>query len=114
MEYVTGKRQVVMNFSEKFCKTEIEVLNSDCFKEVWTKYVDGLYKSENQAFLPVLNIFPRASVVEYTTNLFKLLFAFSIDEIKEMDKMYAKALAKKEVLYDLVQHFYDYWRRLER
>ncbi|MBR3617241.1 MAG: hypothetical protein IKN46_01055 [Acholeplasmatales bacterium] len=114
MEYVTGKRQVVMNFSEKFCKTEVEVLNSDCFKEVWTRYVEGLYKSENQAFLPVLNIFPRNSVVEYTTNLFKLLFAFDIDEIKEMDKLYSKALAKKEVLYDLVQHFYDYWRRLER
>ena len=114
MEYVTGKRQVVMNFSEKFCKTEVEVLNSDCFKEVWTRYVEGLYKSENQAFLPVLNIFPRNSVVEYTTNLFKLLFAFDIDEIKEMDKLYSKALAKKDVLYDLVQHFYDYWRRLER
>ena len=114
MEFVTGKRQVVMNFSEKFCKTEVEVLNSDCFREVWTRYVEGLYKSENQAFLPVLNIFPRNSVVEYTTNLFKLLFAFDIDEIKEMDKLYSKALAKKEVLYDLVQHFYDYWRRLER
>ena len=114
MEFVTGKRQVVMNFSEKFCKTEVEVLNSDCFKEVWTRYVEGLYKSENQAFLPVLNIFPRNSVVEYTTNLFKLLFAFDIEEIKEMDKLYSKALAKKEVLYDLVQHFYDYWRRLER
>ena len=114
MEFVTGKRQVVMNFSEKFCKTEVEVLNSDCFKEVWTRYVEGLYKSENQAFLPVLNIFPRNSVVEYTTNLFKLLFAFDVEEIKEMDKLYSKALAKKEVLYDLVQHFYDYWRRLER
>ena len=114
MEYVTGKRQVVMNFSEKFCKTEVEVLNSKCFNEVWTKYIDNLYKTENQAFLPVLNIFPRAGVVEYTTNLFKLLFAFDIEEIKEMDKLYAKALAKKEVLYDLVQHFYDYWRRLER
>ncbi len=114
MEYVTGKRQVVMNFSEKFCKTEVEVLNSECFKEVWTRYIDNLYKTENQAFLPVLNIFPRAGVVEYTTNLFKLLFAFDIDEIKEMDKLYSKALAKKDVLYDLVQHFYDYWRRLER
>ena len=114
MEYVTGKRQVVMNFSEKFCKTEVEVLNSECFKEVWTRYIDNLYKTENQAFLPVLNIFPRAGVVEYTTNLFKLLFAFDIEEIKEMDKLYSKALAKKDVLYDLVQHFYDYWRRLER
>ena len=45
MEYVTGKRQVIMNFSEKFCKTEAEVLSSACFEEVWGKYVDHLYKT---------------------------------------------------------------------
>ena len=39
MEYVTGKRQVVFNFSEKFCKTEYEILNSACFKDVWGKYI---------------------------------------------------------------------------
>ena len=114
MEYVTGNRQVVLNFSEKFCKTEIEVLNSACFRDVWTKYVNHLYKTENQALLPVLNLFSKESVVEDTTNLFKLLLGFSISEIGEVNLQYAKVLKKKEVLYDLVQNFYDYWRRLER
>ncbi len=31
-----------MNFSEKFCKSEAEVLSSACFKEVWGKYIDHL------------------------------------------------------------------------
>lgn len=114
MEYVTGKRQVVFNFSEKFCKTETEVLSSDCFKEVWGRYLDGLYESENQAFLPVLTMFPRKKVVNYTIDLFKLLLSFSIEEIENLNPFYASALQMKEVLYDLVQNFYDYWRRLER
>ena len=56
MEYIIGKRQVVMNFSEKFCKTENEVLSSDCFADVWGKYVKHLYQTENQAFLKVLKV----------------------------------------------------------
>ena len=45
MEYALGQRQVVMNFSEKFCKTENEVLSSACFAEVWGKYIKNLYKT---------------------------------------------------------------------
>ena len=56
MEFVTGQRQVVLNFSEKFCKSPTEVLNSDCFKEVWTKYLKHIYETENQSFLPVLTV----------------------------------------------------------
>ena len=114
MEYVTGQRQVVLNFSEKFCKSPIEVLNSDCFKEVWTKYLKHIYDTENQSFLPVLSVFPKKSVAKYTIDLFKMLLSFSIDEIENLNPFYAKALEMKEVLYDLVQNFYDYWRRLER
>ena len=114
MEYVTGKRQVVLNFSEKFCKSEVEVLDSDCFKEIWTRYVKHLYDTENQTYLKVLTIFPKSKVVDYTIKLFKLLLTFNLDEVENVNPFYAQALAMKDVLYDLVQHFYDYWRRLER
>ena len=114
MEYVTGKRQVVFNFSENFCKTENEVLNSACFKDVWGRFIKRVYETENQTFLPVLTVFPKSKVVNQTIDLFKLLMSFTVDEIELMSPFYAKALSMKEVLYDLVQGFYDYWRRLER
>ena len=114
MEYALGQRQVVMNFSEKFCKTENEVLSSACFAEVWGKYIKNLYKTENQTFLSVLNIFPKSKVESATILLFKLLLSFSFEEISLMDPVFQHALEKREVLYDLVQNFYDYWRKLER
>ena len=114
MEYATGQRQVVLNFSEKFCKTENEVLSSECFKEVWTKYIKHSFDSENQLELRVLSLFPKKLVIPYTIKLFKLLLSFSVEEIKTMDPFFNLALEKKEIIYDLVQNFYDYWRRLER
>ena len=114
MEYATGQRQVVLNFSEKFCKTENEVLSSECFKEVWTKYIKHSFESENQLELRVLSLFPKKLVIPYTIKLFKLLLSFSVEEIKTMDPFFNLALEKKEIIYDLVQNFYDYWRRLER
>ena len=114
MEYVTGKRQVVLNFSEKFCRSEIEVLDSDCFREIWTRYVKHLYETENQTYLKVLTIFPKSKVIDYTIKLFKLLLTFDLKEVENVNPFYAQAIAQKDVLYDLVQHFYDYWRRLER
>ena len=59
MEFVTGQRQVVINFSEVFCKTETEVLNSACFKEVWKKFVQNIKKAQKQDMLKVLKLFPK-------------------------------------------------------
>lgn len=112
MEYVTWQRQVVLNFSELFCKTETEVLNSACFKEVWSKFIEGIYKTEKQTALEVLNIFP--DPCNDFIKLFKLLLSFTIEEIKSVNPFYKLVLDKSERLYSLIEDFYDYWRRLER
>lgn len=114
MEYVANEKQVIFNFSEKFCHSEVEVLNSDAFADIWTRYVKRLYKSENQAFLSVLNIFPKNKLIKSTIDLFKHLLLFSIEEIKEQDPFCNQVLEKKDVVFDLVEDFYNYWRRLER
>ena len=111
MEYVKGSRQIVMNFSELFCKNEIEVLSSNCFKDIWRRYLKHVKKTENKTFLDVLCIL---NDPDKFITLFKLLLEFSIDEIKKMNKSYESVLSHSEVLYDIVENFYDYWRRLER
>jgi len=111
MEYVIGKRQVVLNFSENFCKTEAEVLNSNCFKDVWNKFVQHMIKTERQDMIKVFNLVP--STDDYIT-LFKLLLSFSMDEIKALNNTFAKAFEKYYLVYNLVENFYDYWKKLER
>ena len=112
MEYVKGQRQIILNFSELFCKTEVEVLNSACFKDVWGKFISNIYKTENQVFLKVLDIF--TDPVNEFINLFKLLLSFSVEEIKSLNPFYKLALDRADVIYELVENFYDYWRKLER
>lgn len=112
MEYVIGQRQVVLNFSENFCKTDAEVLNSNCFKEVWNKFIAHMNKCERQDMIKVFNLVPNASE-DYIT-LFKLLLSFSVEEIKAMTDTFSKALEKYYLVYNLVENFYDYWRKLER
>ena len=112
MEFVTGQRQVVINFSETFCKTETEILNSACFKGVWKKFLMNVRKRERQDLIKILKLFPKPEV-DYI-DLFKLLLSFDIDEIKVMSPFYNIALEFKEGIYELVEEFYDYWRKLER
>ncbi|MGM9970485.1 MAG: phosphoenolpyruvate carboxykinase [Anaeroplasma sp.] len=112
MEFVTGQRQVVMNFSEVYCKTETEVLNSACFKEVWKKYINHIKKTQKQDILKTLRLFPKPEA-DYI-KLFKLLLSFELDEIRTISPFYNNALSEPYVINDLVDNFYDYWRRLER
>ncbi len=114
MEYVFNHKQVVLNFSEKFCKTEVELLNSDCFFDVLNAFVDSSYKSNNQVNLTIINLFDKQNVVKNLINLFKHLLSFSIKEIIEHENTYKEVLEKKDILYEMVQNLYNYWRKLER
>ena len=112
MEFVSGPNQVILNFSEKYCKNEIEVLNSECFKEVLGKFLDHLERIDKQELLRVVNICPNPKRDLIT--LFKLLYEFDIKEIKKIDPYFKNILDHSDVLYELIENFYDYWRRLER
>ena len=113
MEYIFNDKQVVMNFSEKYCKNEIEVLSSECFADVLGRYIEHLYKTENQSFLPLLDYFPKKKVVERLVRIFKLVFCLSEKDLAKMENLEV-VVEKRLVLYGLVQDFYNYWRKIER
>ncbi len=112
MDYFTNQRQVILNFSEKYCKNEIEVLNSACFKEVWGRFLEHIYKVEKQDVLKIIDILPNPKK-DYII-LFKLLLEFELNEIKKLSPHFKLILEHTDVLYELIENFYDYWRRLER
>ena len=112
MDYVTGQRQVIINFSEVFCKSEIEILNSACFKEIWAKYLKHVYKTKKADAISVIEMV-RKPEKDFIT-LFKFLHSFDINTIKAMTNKYDNVLKHKELFYDLIEGFYDYWRKFER
>lgn len=114
MQYVFNKKQVIINFSEKFCKTEVEILSSDCFRDVLEAFIERSYKKNNQINLAIFNLFDRTTVVSDIVVLFKHLLSFSIEEIIFHEEKYKEALKLKDNLYELVQNLYNFWRKLER
>lgn len=111
-EFVVTDKLVVMNFSEVFCKTSSEVLNSKCFVSIWSKFVDHIYKIQKQDALALFDLVdnPKDDFI----NLFKLLLSFKVHEIKEMVPSFKNVLELRDTMYDLVDTFYDYWRFIER
>ncbi len=114
MEYSVTEKQVILNFSKKFCNTEIEILNSSCFYEVWENFIKKSIKIKNQNVIKILSFFEADNGTKELVDLFRHLLVFSIEEIKITDEKYKAVLEHTEELAELVQDFYDYWRRLER
>ncbi len=113
MEYVTGQRQVILNFSELYCKSEIEILNSACFADIWSRFVKKAVKTHNASQLVVLNCLPNPE--DDFVYLFKLIFSLDKDEIVKINDSYKLILDDyREQFYDLIEAFYDFWRAFER
>ena len=114
MEYELNEKQLLLNFSEKYCKTEIEILNSNCFLSVLESFLRHAHKTNNQIILQVLDLFNEDDVAKTLVDLFKHLLLFEISEIKKHDELFKKALSMQDNVYEMIQEFYDYWRKLER
>lgn len=111
-EFVVTDKLVIINFSELYCKSDSEILSSDCFARVWEKYIDHVYKQGKRDLLSIIDISPKPK--EDYVKLFKLLLTFDIDEVRTFSPFYKMILQNVDVLYELTEDFYDYWRRLER
>ncbi len=106
------QRSIIFNFSNSYVKNETEVLSSDAFKAVFTNYLKHIHETENSNLLELINNINNP--VETLTIIFKLLLSFEIEDISKVNDTFRTILEQKEKLYDLVEDFYNYWRRLER
>ncbi len=112
IKYYNDNKRVVLNFTEVYCKNETEVLNSECFKDVFGRFCDSLVKHQRVDLLYLLNLVndPKNSFID----LFKLLNVVPYSEINNLTDSYHEVLKNRDLLYQLVEDFYNYWRKLER
>lgn len=111
-EYIKSDKLVVMNFSQRYCKTQAELLNSECFAEVWAGFVDHAYKTSKQQITKILD--HSAKPKKQFITLFQILLTFNIDDLKEKFPVFKELLWEQNGLYNLIEDFYNYWRRLQR
>jgi energy-coupling factor transporter ATP-binding protein EcfA2 len=113
-EYSQNRNNVIMNFSLKYCSTQEQLLNSQGFKKVLTKYTQNLEKKETVLYDDLLKICDNQNITKVMTELFKLLLSFQKREIYHINETYKHLLKNEDILFHFIEGLYNYWRSLER
>lgn len=113
-EYSQNRSNVVLNFTNKYCKTPEELLQSTGFKKVLKKYVKVLQKKDASLLDRIEKSVGKRDVDNAFLELFKLLIILDTKQISELNAHYKKLLEEPSDTIDFIEGFYDYWRGLER
>ena len=113
-QFELERNTAVINFSAHYCNTEDELLNSQGFERVLTRFLKKLKKKESPVYEQLCYVCGEGQIASELTSLFKLLLVLEIDEIMQMNRSFIVLLQHKDTLIEFIEALYDYWRQLER
>jgi energy-coupling factor transporter ATP-binding protein EcfA2 len=109
--------KVIIRLRDRVCETPEELLSSDLFREVVTRFVEDLTRQDS----PLLALFaagdrePTAdSDVDELVQVFQLLAKIPLEWVAKLFEDQRRFLEQPYLLYTFVEELYDYWREFER
>ena len=110
-------KQAIISCNGEMCKTASELLSSELFKEVLSRYLDEL-RSKSSNLLKIFsdnmikpdNALQEKSIME----LLQKLSEMPAEKIKAAYPALANFFYDKYLLQQFVENLYNYWRRYER
>jgi energy-coupling factor transporter ATP-binding protein EcfA2 len=102
---------IVINLSYIACKSEVEVLNSEGFRSLISKFTSGIDDSSNRDLAKIVSIL---ITVEDLIEFFKLLLVLPFEDACHTKEGYEKFLDYRCELVVFVEALYDFWREFER
>lgn len=98
----------IIDFGKAYAKSGEEFLNSSTFSNFVHNFIDSLKESDEDLYYFALqSCTPREATVEIVY-LLRSLRIFNIDEIT------SPYLSDRDMLLDLLEEMYNYWKRLQR
>ncbi|RQW06501.1 hypothetical protein EH223_02235, partial [candidate division KSB1 bacterium] len=107
--------QVIMRLRDRICDTSERMLTSDLFLRVLKQYIAGLSKKQSR----LLNIFPNPRIItdediRTLVDALRYLIKLPVDLIPRVIPGSEVLFANKELFFDFIEQFYNYWRHLHR
>jgi len=113
--YSMFKNKVIVNLTMMYCDTPEKLFSSELFKEVLARFFDRLKYRQSRFIEFITKNTPEGfSPLHYTISLLRLLTSYNAEGILEINNEYAPILTHKEIFYEFIEEFYNFWRRLER
>ena len=106
--------KIILNFTLKYCSSEIEILESEGFFKVFEGFLHKLSKSGSYRLKYFDELGVSKNLQETLTDVFKLLLVLSSAEISKIKEEYKKIVSSPDMVVGFIEEFYNYWRRHER
>ena len=109
--FYMNDNSVLINLSVNQCKNHVEVLESDAFRKLLTKFFSSIDEHSNRAMYRLRRII---TLTEEIIEFYKLLLVMPFTDAIETKPDYQKYKRYRKEMILLTETLYDYWREFER
>jgi len=107
--------QVIIRLRDRICDTSDRMLTSALFLRITKQYIAGLSRKQSR----LLNIFPNPRAItdddiHLLVEALRYLIKLPVDLIPRIIPEAEVFFANKELFFDFMEKFYNYWRNLHR
>jgi hypothetical protein len=114
-DFSMNRYNVILNFSNSYCKTSNELLSSSTFETILNRYIESLKKSDQLLYEQMTEIITKEKLSATLIRLFKILMIFNDENIESLGGLQCdNLLDNKELVYEFIEGLYAYWRSIER
>lgn len=115
-EFTLSRGKAMINFTLKYCDNRQKILNSYGFRKVIESFVSQNLKKEN---VIIYDHYIKAfetdeQLINSFIDFIKLLNVCETEEVVRVNNIYVAFLEDKDLIIELIELLYKYWRKLER
>ena len=105
----------ILNFSEEFCQSRVQLLNSNAFTEVLHGYIQSIRRRRTTLYEYIKEVQPDDDqMADDLQNIFKLLLIISVEDIIKTYPKYREYFRDRYEFAKIVEKVYLFWRRMQR
>ena len=105
----------ILNFSEEFCQSRCQLIESESFAKVVEKYIKDIRRRDTRIYNYLHKIQDDdIDLLADLRGIFKLLLVMSVNELCVVRPEMKAYFKDKDMFIDLVEDIYLFWRRLQR
>ena len=105
----------ILNFSEEYAHTPIQLINSEGFTRILKAFIEEgrIHEDDTYLYLHRCNE-DDVALVKDMKDMARLLTIMTVDEIRDNYEQYAHYFEDRDVLYNIIEKIYLFWRRHQR
>lgn len=105
----------ILNFSEEFCQSRCQLIESESFAKVIEKYIKDIRRRDTTIYNYLHKVQnDDVDLLSDLRSIFKLLLVMSVKELCLIRKEMKPYFEDKDMFIELVEDIYLFWRRLQR